>query len=281
MKKHLIFALVLVSGLSIFSSCMKNDPDNNETVYYAYQQIPNINEYMPQSLLQAFGAEHLYFGDEPPKIEGCYLADSTYAVQVIHAPGSNWSAVPTFIGGTRHFDFIEQHVGTSKLKYVYFDERGDVIEQSTNDSTAIMMRGFMESFLNDSLCPPYFHENGSSTNVFKNAYIIGHDSCFTAYYYDVRSYMKPESQLFKNSMPLYANVISGKLKKISITETDTVSGTTKTIEKKVITNFRWGCQTVRYLKREAMSDIIYNLHSIPKPGDGRIIEPQHVQERND
>ena len=111
-------------------------------------------------------------------------------------------------------------------------------------------------------------------------YIIGHDSYFTVYYYDVRSYLKAESQLFKNSMPLYANVISGKIDNVNVIHTDTVNGTTDTLVKKVITNFRWGCQTVKYLKREAISDIIYNLHSFPKPGDGRIIEPRHVMERD-
>ena len=76
MKKHLIRTIVFLSGLALLSSCMKNNPASNSTVYYGYQQIPNINEYMPQRLLNAFGPQHLYFGDEPPKIEGKFLVDA-------------------------------------------------------------------------------------------------------------------------------------------------------------------------------------------------------------
>ena len=87
MKKHLIRTFVFLSGIALFSSCMKNDPENNSTVYYGYQQIPNINEYMPQRLLKAMNDQHLlHFGDEPPKIEGCYLADSIYRFAVIKVP---------------------------------------------------------------------------------------------------------------------------------------------------------------------------------------------------
>ena len=54
--------------MTLLTSCLKDDPKNNDTVYYGYQQIPNINEFMPQRLLQAFGDQYLYYGDEPPKI---------------------------------------------------------------------------------------------------------------------------------------------------------------------------------------------------------------------
>ena len=54
----------------MLNSCLKDDPANNETIFYAYQQIPNINDYMPQSLLLAMGENNLYYGDEPPRIEG-------------------------------------------------------------------------------------------------------------------------------------------------------------------------------------------------------------------
>ena len=74
MKKHLIKVLLILCGTLALSSCLKDDPENNPTVYYAYQYIPNINEFMPQRLLFALGNEHLHFGDEPPKIENVYLS---------------------------------------------------------------------------------------------------------------------------------------------------------------------------------------------------------------
>ena len=53
MKKHFFQFFLFLVGMTLFSSCMKDDPENNQTVYYGHQQIPNINEYKPQSLLRA------------------------------------------------------------------------------------------------------------------------------------------------------------------------------------------------------------------------------------
>ena len=77
MKRHLLHTVLFLAGMVMFTSCLKDDPKNNATVYYGYQQIPNINEFMPQRLLEAFGNEYLNYGDEPPKIEGSIQSSSS------------------------------------------------------------------------------------------------------------------------------------------------------------------------------------------------------------
>lgn len=60
------FVWMLVVGLSL-SSCLKegdktilvNDP----------QDIPFITDYLPEDLLNLFGEENVFFGDQPPKVD--------------------------------------------------------------------------------------------------------------------------------------------------------------------------------------------------------------------
>lgn len=278
MKKHLIIALAFVCGLGFLSSCMKNDPENNETVFYGYQQIPNINEYMPRSLLLAMGENSIHFGDEPPKIEGFYIADSTYSVESFFAPESNWVGRYGLILGTREFDFNEQHVGTSGMDYkFYINTLG--VEKSTTDTTSRIMKNYLEAFINDTISPAYFKNPQNNFKVFDKVYIIGKDSKFTIYYYDIRLSIQ-QSQVLGQYLPLYANIISGRVEKVEVVETDTVSGTTTTIEKNVIRDFKWGMETMRYLIPVPNDPplYMYNMATTAKPGDGCIIESQYVQE---
>ena len=99
----------------MFTSCLKDDPANNGTVFYGHQQIPNINEFMPQELLEAIGNNRLYFGDEPPRIEGSYTTDNTNVTRVIRIPESNWMRPEGVIDGYRYFKFFEQHLGIAKI----------------------------------------------------------------------------------------------------------------------------------------------------------------------
>ena len=243
MKKHFLTTVLVLSGLLILSSCLKDDPANNETIFYAYQQIPNINDYMPQSLLFAMG-ENLYYGDEPPKIEGEYTTDNTSVTDVILIPESHWLMNEGMIPGFRHFNFFEQHMGIAQLDYLYFNYTGNTteitqIERSNTDSTYILSRDKFSDFANDSLFPIYFKDNQVKPDVFKNIYIIGHDPYFTIYYYDVI-----HTNIFQ---PLKANIISGKIDKEFVVETDTVAGTTDTIVRPVIKNFKWGIQIIPLL----------------------------------
>ena len=271
MKKHLILISLLFCGLALLSSCMKDNPEENSTVFYGHQHIPNINEFMPQELLEAMGNANLYFGDEPPKIEGTYIADSIIATRVIRIAGSHWIQTEGSIQGIKQLEFIEQHMGISKYKYDFFNysplENAIVsIERSSTDTTYHLMREYYDAFLADSIAPVFFHGEETNTDVFNTIYIMGHDPYFTIYYYEIRM----PSQF----RPLYANIISGRVEKETVTETDTVSGTTNTVVKPVIKDLKWGIETMKYLNGSHTLDIILNQENqiIPKPGDILIIK---------
>lgn len=270
MKKHLIRALVLFFGLTMLSSCLKDNPKENATVFYGHQQIPNINEFMPQSLLEALGNQNLYFGDEPPKLEGCYIADSIVATRIIRIPGSHWIQTEGPIQGIKQLKFSEQHFGIAKLRYDFFNYSPQLngiiqIEASDTDTTYLLMKDYVDQFVADSLSPSYFH-NEFSNDVFNTVYIMGRDPYFTIFYYEIR--------LPSQFRPLYANIISGKVDKEAIIETDTVSGLTDTIVRPVIKDLKWGIETMKYFEGGHILDLILNQEhqTPPKPGDILILK---------
>lgn len=270
MKKHLIRALVLFFGLTMLSSCLKDNPKENATVFYGHQQIPNINEFMPQSLLEALGNQNLYFGDEPPKLEGCYIADSIVATRIIRIPGSHWIQTEGPIQGIKQLKFSEQHFGIAKLRYDFFNYSPQLngiiqIEASDTDTTYLLMKDYVDQFVADSLTPVYF-DNEFSTDVFNTVYIMGQDPYFTIFYYEIR--------LPSQFRPLYANIISGKVDKEAIIETDTVSGLTDTIVRPVIKDLKWGIETMKYFEGGHILDLILNQEhqTPPKPGDILILK---------
>ena len=270
MKKHLIRTLVLFFGLTMLSSCLKDNPKENATVFYGHQQIPNINEFMPQSLLEALGNQNLYFGDEPPKLEGCYIADSIVATRIIRIPGSHWIQTEGPIQGIKQLKFSEQHFGIAKLRYDFFNYSPQLngiiqIEASDTDTTYLLMKDYVDQFVADSLSPSYFH-NEFSNDVFNTVYIMGRDPYFTIFYYEIR--------LPSQFRPLYANIISGKVDKESIIETDTVSGLTDTIVRPVIKDLKWGIETMKYFEGGHILDLILNQEhqTPPKPGDILILK---------
>ena len=270
MKKHLIRALVLFFGLTMLSSCLKDNPKENATVFYGHQQIPNINEFMPQSLLEALGNQNLYFGDEPPKLEGCYIADSIVATRIIRIPGSHWIQTEGPIQGIKQLKFNEQHFGIAKLRYDFFNYSPQLngiiqIEASDTDTTYLLMKDYVDQFVADSLSPSYFH-NEFSNDVFNTVYIMGRDPYFTIFYYEIR--------LPSQFRPLYANIISGKVDKEAIIETDTVSGLTDTIVRPVIKDLKWGIETMKYFEGGHILDLILNQEhqTPPKPGDILILK---------
>ena len=270
MKKHLIHIALFFASMALFTSCLKDNPADNETIYYAYQQIPNINEFMPQSLLEALGNQNLYFGDEPPKLEGCYIVDSIVATRIIRIPGSHWIQTEGPIQGIKQLKFSEQHFGIAKLRYDFFNYSPQLngiiqIEASDTDTTYLLMKDYVDQFVADSLSPSYFH-NEFSNDVFNTVYIMGRDHYFTIFYYEIR--------LPSQFRPLYANIISGKVDKESIIETDTVSGLTDTIVRPVIKDLKWGIETMKYFEGGHILDLIlYQEHQTPpKPGDILILK---------
>ncbi|MBQ8959002.1 MAG: hypothetical protein IJ057_11000 [Bacteroidales bacterium] len=264
MKKRTIRTVLLLSGLMLLASCLKDDPDNNGTVYYGYQWIPNINEFMPQNLLQAMGQSNLYYGDEPPKLEGSYVADDIMLTDVILAPGSHYHQAPTPIPANQYFNFFEQHKGIAKLEFKYPkgdpNEYGYYLERSEPDSTYKYVMVNPEHFVNDSIAPVYFNDGNYQKEDFNTVYIVGHDPYFTAYYYEIRD-------ISSNFQPLNAVILSGKLDKETIIQTDTVNHTTDTIVKPIIKDLVWGIETMKYYKEGASLSQILNLGYLPSSGD--------------
>ena len=266
MKKHLIRTFVFLSGIALFSSCMKNDPENNSTVYYGYQQIPNINEYMPQRLLKAMNDQHLlHFGDEPPKIEGCYLADSIYRFAVIKVPSSPWMVSASLMPGLKnYYKITDQHKGTAKMNFLEpHGSPGDYDYynvNSENDSTYYYISRDESRFINDSIAPAYFKSSQYSVEDFRHVYIIGDAPYFTAYYYEIRD-------IKAHFLPLNAVIISGRVDKEITVLTDTVSHTTDTIEVPVIKDLAWGVETMMYYKDSQMLNLLIQSGKQPTPGD--------------
>lgn len=272
MKKHLFRTLVFICGLALFTSCMKDDPKNNETVYYAYQYIPNINEFMPQTLLNAF-SNYLYYGDEPPKIEGSFVVDNIWITDAILSPGSPWMAPITSIPTPQYFEFYEQHKGIAKLNfkypkgtpsdYTYFVERSDP------DSTYAVVTADPEFFINDTIAPSYFKNDNYKKEDFNTVYIMGNDPYFTVYYYEIRD-IKSKAQ------PLNAVIFSGRMDKEITVVNDTVNQVTDTVVKPVIKDLKWCIETMKYYKEGTSISQIISLGFLPSKGDAMILKNEGV-----
>lgn len=263
MKKHIVKIILVLCGTLLLSSCLKNDPEHNATIYYAYQQIPNINEYMPHDLLLAMGQNHLFYDDEPPKLQNVYIADSIVVIDTVLTPGSHWQRTLDWIAGYRHLDIHDQHMGIAKLEYVYRNFNFPApVERSSTDTTTRLLKQYIDDFLNDSIAPVYFDKEQYKFDVFENIYVIGHDPYFTIFFYDIK--------LPSPYMQFCANIISGKLDKEIVVTTDTITQTTDTVVRPVIKDFRWGIETMKYFKHIGQLDQI--LHSegyqtLPREGD--------------
>lgn len=265
MKKHLYRTVLFLCGTLLLGSCLKNDPEHNPTVYYAYQEIPNINEFMPQRLLYAFGNEHLHFGDEPPRIEGCYVADDVWVTYVEKVTSSHWlQPANNSIPNPQYFKFYEQHKGIAKMKFQ--SPKGHVgqydyfLEQSSTDDTHSFMSTNTSWFVDDTISPIYFKEGKLESRDFNTVYIMGQDPYFTVFFYEIRDIKSKGS-------PLNAVIFSGKIDEEITVVSDTVSHTTDTIVKPVIKDLRWGIQTMKYGQESSSINQIINLGFLPTPGD--------------
>lgn len=265
MKKHLYRAILFLCGTFLLVSCLKDDPKNNPTVYYAYQQIPNINEFMPQRLLYAFGNENLHFGDEPPKIEGIFVANDVWVTDVDTVPSSAWmQPANNSIPNPQYFEFYEQHKGIAKMKFR--SPKGQVgqydyfLENSSTDRTDSLMRHHTSRFVDDTISPIYFKMGKLESRDFNTVYIMGEDPYFTVFYYEVRD-IKSKGE------PMNAVIFTGKMDKEIQVVNDTVNHTTDTIVKPVIKNLRWGMQTMLYYQESPSISQIIRLGFLPTPGD--------------
>lgn len=271
MKKHLFQIILFLVGTALLSSCMKDDPENNETVFYGHQQIPNINEFMPRELLLVMDSLHcLHYGEEPPKLEGSFKASDLRLILVKKIPTSNWMLNPTSQLGIQFIKLFEQHFGISKMQF--WNKKGTpenppyYVETSSTDSTIYYVNRNPEHFINDVLAPDYFKEKSFDENDFNTVYIIGKDSYFTIFYYEIRHiYMT-------NFQPLNAVIISGKLDKEKVVVTDTISHTTDTVARPIIRDFVMGIETMKYYIGGTSLDMILQFGGLATPGDLLIIK---------
>ncbi len=271
MKKHLFQIILFLVGTALLSSCMKDDPENNETVFYGHQQIPNINEFMPRELLLVMDSLHcLHYGEEPPKLEGSFKASDLRLILVKKIPTSNWMLNPTSQLGIQFIKLFEQHFGISKMQF--WNKKGTpenppyYVETSSTDSTIYYVNRNPEHFINDILAPDYFKEKNFDENDFNTVYIIGKDSYFTIFYYEIRHiYMT-------NFQPLNAVIISGKLDKENVVVTDTISHTTDTVARPIIRDFVMGIETMKYYIGGTSLDMILQFGGLATPGDLLIIK---------
>lgn len=271
MKKHLLKTIIFLSGLTLLSSCLKDDPDNNSTIYYGYQQIPNINDYMPQRLLTAFGQEHLYYGDEPPKIEGKFFTNA-FIYETNVKIDTLWQPRNGLLPVTDYYEIYDQHKGIAKYreKRPYFAPNGTLIflENSCNDTTfkVVDQNQRFNAFVDDTIAPSYFKFDNPSSKDFQNIYIMGNDPYFTAYYYEVRN-------ISSKTQPLIAVIMSGKMGTETIVTTDTINNTTDTITRPIIEDFRIGSQSMFYYNKETILYLpLINNGSLPLPGNVWILK---------
>ena len=187
MKTRQTLVILLSLGLLFFSSCLKDDPNgSNTTLFYGHQDIPNINYYMPQALLDTLSKTNsIYYKENPPKFlfDSCYNQDTTIV-----------------------FAFLDQCFGMTSMT---FKDNGLEERSSTDNTFSIMNKKWEDYCLNDTLLPIYFDTSFNGTaaldpEVLRHAYIIGDDPYFTLYYYEVR-----EEQL--QIQPLNAAILSGKV----------------------------------------------------------------------
>ena len=271
MKKHLSKIVLLLAGMTLLSSCLKDDPKNNDTVYYGYQQIPNINEFMPQRLLQAFGDQYLYYGDEPPKIEGSYMADALNLYKKELAGASTYMIELGPLSYTAYFKITEQHKGIAQLEFKaphgdpeHAEYGGYFCEYSSCDTTFHYIKDDMDKFTNDTLAPSYFKNGYHTKEDFQTIYIMGTDPYFTAYFYEIRD-------ISSKTQPLNAVIISGKIDEEITVVTDTVTHTTDTIVTPIIKDMRWGIETMKYYKEGPTLEQLLRFGYLPNHGDALVI----------
>lgn len=256
----LILVTVSLFLSNFFSSCLKEEFQKNEngeyvtdslgnkipsdsTIIYITQEIPDINKFMPNTLLKhmdSMGA--LHYGTRPPKIDGHFMADTLFILKTILMPESHYHNIMAE-GDPRpgKYGLTYQNQLWSVLNCEYSQLRQITSTQyyyecSTDDSTYHILHANFDKFKEYEMTPSYFKDENFNTDEFKNTYIIGNDSCFTSFFYQVIRNEIPVALPFtpKDFRPIIANIISGKYNKNE-------NGL------EYITEFFWGRQCIGYI----------------------------------
>lgn len=257
MKTRQTLTLLLFSGLLLFSSCLKNDPSShNTTLFYGHQEIPNINYYMPQTLLDTIDKNDsmfLFFGENPPGFyyDSCCYKDTTFCIA-----------------------FLDSCFGKIGLTFNYNDE-----SSSTSNTYKVLNKKWKEYCLDttNTILPIFFDTsfNGSDAldpEVLRHAYIMGNDPYFTLYYYETRN----EQHQYQ---PLNAVIFSGEcvytefpVDTITIQLNDSVTEDS-IVKRKIphyLLNVRWGVETMKYFPKDNTAQVALEAElasgSQPQPG---------------
>ena len=192
------FKTVFISLTVLLASCM--GPGNDTILVNDPQNIESITDYMPKDLLDYFGEENVNFGDYPPKIDHTFSSKHKYVFTNLNTPNAPQPGQISPV--IRYHKFHNQYLAIAD--YV---------------ATTSEQMHFNPSSPYDSVSP---------------VYIIGHDSLFTAYFYE-------ESQAAGN--PTWAVVISGKITDCGIS------------------NYRYGYQIMSYAESPTPENV-YPVNSI-------------------
>lgn len=256
----LILVTVSLFLSNFFSSCLKEEFQKNgngeyvtdslgnkipsdSTIIYITQEIPDINKFMPDTLMKYMNAKGaLHYGTEPPKIDGLFMADSMFVLKTKLMPGSTYhnivEGIP--IGSSYGLEFTEQVWSVLNCNYSRLMQPAANIyyyECSDDDSTYHILHSNFDKFKEYSTTPQYFRSDSFNTDEFRHTYIIGTRPYFTMFFYQVLRNEMPVALPFtpKDFRPIIANIISGKYNKNE-------NGL------EYITEFFWGRQCIGYIK---------------------------------
>ena len=271
MKIRHAMILLLSSGLLFFSSCLKDDPAHpNTTFFYGHQDIPSIRYFMPQDLLEAIGENRLFFGENPPM----FLSDSSYFYNQEGSPSD-----------TIVFTFFDPCMGMTSLSFK--EKTDDFLESSNTNKTYDFVKdtAIWNRFIADTIAPDFFSDSTLDPEVLRHAYIMGKDSCFTLYYYEIRN-------MAKRYYPMSAVILSGYLH----TEYDMYPSAIDTIVQndttfiydsipvnRYIHNIKWGVETMKYFPKnnsdQTALDAELSAGTQPVPGHviTRSIDTLHIR----
>jgi len=250
-QKTSIITFILILSIGFLGSCKKEDhPSTPDTPVSTYQ-IPSIDEYMPERLLHLFDSLNvLHRGDEPPMINGNFVAESMYQCIVDKVPESNYLMVPGPMHTPLYYEFKEQENNTIHLTFkcpLGTPGENGFLEQSDTDSTFFIVKDSITLFTNDPIAPPYFKSSKFTPEDLRHAYIIGNGSYFTLYFYEIRD-------VSSYILPLNAVVISGKI-------------STDEEEKTIIKDFWLGMEIMKYYNGGSVTNMLIQSGHLPTPGD--------------
>ena len=265
------FRITLFAALLLLVSCkqepMPDHPNGNDNTVC----LPEINDYMPATLLNLFGEANIHRGNTPPDITGSWLADNLNFTEVYYADTSLaiHSVNSGNLAGATYFTFHDFDQSNLKTEFFLLSRITPSIYKimySDMDSTCFMLQNHSDLMINNPLLPSFFQTNNFDFSFLNKAYIIGTDDQFTIYFYDIALNQASENYPFSdnNFYPVTAKIISGK----ALRDQDgNITG---------IADFRTGEEVVGYVKDGNSLQILIQNGGLSTPGDAWIKTNQNI-----